>query len=82
MVVLGATVVRAMWGFLTQKLNSSVAVWEHVCSRPGSPQSACSLGYGATVESKGHSQTACFSRTVIKVVPCWGALSIEAAGEG
>lgn len=73
--------VRAMWGFLTQKLNSSVAVWEHVCSRPGSPQSACSPGHGAKVDTRGlPSSSAYFSRTVTKVVLCWGTLSTEEQG--
>lgn len=32
------------------------------------------------MECKGHSRTACFSRTVTKVVLCWGALSTEQQG--
>lgn len=56
-VVVGAVVVTVMWGF-NPKADSLVAVWGHVCSRPGSPQSACSPGQGAVVGRRRDSRTA------------------------
>ena len=71
-------------GVLNQKPSFFMAVWGHVCSRPGISQSVCSPGQGAAVRG-GETQgllgsSACLSRTVAKVLFCPGAHRIEKRG--
>lgn len=53
----GVLAATATWEFLTQRLNSLVAVWGWgVCSRLG--RSVCSPGQGTAVGYRGDSRTA------------------------
>lgn len=71
-------------GVLNQRLSFFMAVWGHVCSRPGISQSVCSPGQGCSEEGRLKDclavSSACLSRTVAKVLFCPGAHRIEKRG--